>query len=93
VDRGEPPEPPPAGRVLLALSRADFRPTLTALSDWQRAALECCDTPLPLPLPELALMLAARLGEAEGTVLADLSLWLPVAQAQGLVTLRSGTTP
>jgi len=87
VDRGEPPELPQAQRMSLAISRRDFRPTMTPLSSWQQVALECCAT--PRPLPELAMTLAARLGQTEGTVLADLSLWLPVAQEQGLVTLTA----
>lgn len=86
VARGEPPEAPPAERMLLAVSRVDFHPSMTPLRDWQWVALECCAT--PRRLPELASMLAARFGEAEGAVLADLSLWLPNAREQGLVALH-----
>jgi hypothetical protein len=89
MDRGEPPEPPPEERTLLAVSRVDFRPTLTPLHDWQREALACCDT--PRPLSELAARLAALRGESEGAVRADLALWLPVAREQGLVNLEHGS--
>jgi hypothetical protein len=85
VGRGEPPQAPPEKRTLLAVSRVDFRPTLTPLHEWQWAALACCDT--PRPVSELAAVLAARRGESEGAVRADLALWLPVAREQGLVKL------
>jgi hypothetical protein len=87
VERGEPPEAPPAERLLLAVSRVDFHLTMTPLRDWQRVALECCA--MPRSLPELASTLAGRLGEAEGAVRADLALWLPLAREQGLMTLRA----
>jgi len=90
VDRGEPPAAPPAERMLLAISRVGFHPTMTPLSPWQWVALECCAT--PRPLSALAEALAIRLGEAEGAVLAALSLWLPVARERGLVSLaQSGS--
>jgi hypothetical protein len=85
VDRDEPPGAPPAQKTLLAVSRMDFHPTLTPLEEWQRAALELCET--PRPLRELSATLATELGEDEGATLADLSLWLPLARQQGLFML------
>jgi hypothetical protein len=87
VDRGEPPRAPPAERTLLAVSRVDYHPTLTPLREWQRAAIELCE--IPRPLRDVATTLATQSGESEGAVLADLSLWLPLARQQGLVTLTA----
>ncbi|WP_426751081.1 putative DNA-binding domain-containing protein [Myxococcus sp. Y35] len=85
VERGIQPEAPPPARTVLAVSRMDFRPTMAPLHDWQRVTLEGCAT--PRPLPQLAKELAVRVGETEGAMLAELTLWLPVAREQGLVTL------
>ncbi|AEI64920.1 DNA-binding domain-containing protein [Corallococcus macrosporus] len=72
VDRGTQPEVPPTARTLLAISRVGFHPTLTALLDWQYAALKSCAA--PRPLRDLAAELAAQRGETGGAMLAELAL-------------------
>ena len=85
VDRGEAPSRPEARPVHLAVSRVDYRIVWTELSLWQQRALSGCGA--PRSLPELAEEVAAASGQERGATLADLLVWLPVAEGRGLVSV------
>ena len=70
---------------MLAVSRVDYRPTLTELLPWQAQALAGCGC--PRRLGALAEDTGAMGGQSTGAVLADLMLWLPAAQGLGLVAV------
>jgi hypothetical protein len=86
VDRAEPPVAPDPRATYLAVSRVAYRILWTELSPFQREVLVAC--PAPRALPALAVDVAAELGLTSGAALADLALWLPVAEGLGLVSLR-----
>ena len=91
VDRGEAPVTPEARPVHLAVSRVDYRIAWTELVPWQQRALDGCRG--PRALPALAEEIAAASGEDRGAALADLIVWLPVAEGRGLVSVSRGQGP
>lgn len=86
VDRGEPPGPPPPRRLSLAISRVDYRITMTEIAAWQHAALIACRA--PCSLAAVVDRVAPVHGADRGAALAALLVWLPVAEGLGLIAWR-----
>jgi hypothetical protein len=89
VDRGEAPSVPQPRPCILGVSRVDFRPVVTELTHWQRRTLAVFS--IGRPVGAVADLVASELGESAGSVLADLWLWLPIAQGLGLLRARRGS--
>jgi hypothetical protein len=83
VDVGAAPETPGPKRVELAISRVEYRPVLSELSPWQALALRFAAE--ALPLHRLAAEVASVTNQSVGTLLADLVLWLPIAESFGML--------
>lgn len=81
VDGDEPPAPE-ARPTLVAIARADYRVRLHTLGPGRFAWLEALGHGGAPALPAVA---KAAQGEAPGKLLADLTLWLPLAIQAGLV--------
>lgn len=89
LERGEAAPPPSLGPQYVAVSRADYHVTRTALEPWQHRLLEACSARGEGPArsgsrPDRA----AQLASIElGTLLA----WLPSAVALGLIEVAAAT--
>jgi hypothetical protein len=82
-DLGERTEPPTPRTSLVAIGRSNYRVHVEEISDWQFAFLRACE----LPTSSYPAVRAAALesGRDPGQVLADVSLWLPVAFELGFL--------
>ena len=89
VDRGEAPPMLEARATHLAVSRVQYRILWTELSAFQRDVLVACRTPVSLSTVAGQLPCAAEIDHA--AVLADLMLWLPVAEGLGLLAAHRAT--
>jgi hypothetical protein len=76
-DRGERPEPPPARNSFAAIGRSNYRIHMENIALWQFAFLRACEHPVSL---YFAVQRAAReSGTEPAYVLAEVTMWLPVA--------------
>lgn len=82
VGDGEPPPAPEARPTVVAIARADWRVRLHTLSPGRFAWLEAVGHD---GAPVQAAAVTAAGGEDAGRLLADLTLWLPLAAQGGLV--------
>lgn len=83
IDAGEPPGPPSPRRMSLAISRFEYRLTMTETAPWQHDALVACRA--PCSLAALVDRIAPAHGADRGAALAALLVWLPVAEGLGLI--------
>ncbi|HEX3766069.1 MAG TPA: DNA-binding domain-containing protein [Kofleriaceae bacterium] len=88
VDRGEPPGAPEPRRMSLAISRFEYRITMTETAAWQHQVLMACRT--PCSLAALVDRAAPDHGADRGAALAALLVWLPVAEGLGLIRRHGG---
>jgi hypothetical protein len=88
LDRGGPIDPPPPCPTPVAVARSRWRVTVHSLPAWRHAWLEALGTEEGGADVHAAAARAAQAsGRDTGAVIADLTLWLPVAAAQGLVAV------
>ncbi|HEU4596948.1 MAG TPA: DNA-binding domain-containing protein [Pyrinomonadaceae bacterium] len=76
-DRGERPEPPSPSTSFVAVGRSDYRLHLEEIAPWQNAFLRACER--PVALYEAVRRAALESGKEPAQVLAEVSVWLPVA--------------
>ncbi|WP_051695767.1 DNA-binding domain-containing protein [Caulobacter sp. UNC358MFTsu5.1] len=86
VDQGGPIDPPPPCPTPVAVARSRWRVAVHALPVWRHAWLEALGED-GTDVHAAAARAAQATGRETGAVIADLTLWLPVAAAQGLVTV------
>lgn len=84
VDRGGPIDPPPPSPTPVAVARSRWRVAVHALPVWRYAWLDALGED-GADIHAAAARAARASGREAGAVIADLTLWLPVAAAQGLV--------
>lgn len=84
VDQGGPIDPPPSCLTPVAVARSRWRVAVHALPPWRFAWLEALGEE-GSDIHAAAARAAQASGRETGAVIADLTLWLPVAAAQGLV--------
>lgn len=82
-DRGERPAPLKPKATLVALGRSDYRVHVEEVTHWQFAFLKACER--PASLYTAARLAAAESGKEPASVLAELTVWLPVAAGLGLL--------
>lgn len=82
-DRGERPEPPRPRPAFVAVGRSNYRARVEEVSPWQFAFLRACERPaFPYTSAQRA---AAESGAGPAQVLAELTVWLPVALEFGFL--------
>lgn len=82
-DQGERPRPPAPGTSLVAIGRFDYRINLEEVAVWQFAFLKACERPVSLTIA--AQRAAEEAGKESAVVLAELSVWLPLAIELGFI--------
>ncbi|KAB8038210.1 HvfC/BufC N-terminal domain-containing protein [Janthinobacterium aquaticum] len=88
-DKVLPPQPA-ASPSFVAIARWNYRISMHALEPWQFYFLQAAAE--PAPLQQCALQAASAADLPVDQVLADATLWLPVATAAGMVTQVDQTT-
>lgn len=83
VAQGENPEPPARRISRVAVTRVDYRIQMIELSHWQYGFLQACRD--PISVPAAAAMAAKQCDRPVSKILADLMIWLPVADGAGLI--------
>ncbi|MBO9557894.1 MAG: putative DNA-binding domain-containing protein [Caulobacter sp.] len=89
VDQGGPIDPPPSCSTPVAVARSRWRVAVHVLPSWRHAWLEALGSvgggEEGADVHAAAARAAQATGRETGAVIADLTLWLPLAAAQGLV--------
>lgn len=83
VAQGENPEPPARRISRVAVSRVDYRIQMIELAQWQYEFLLACRD--PISVPAAAALAAERCNRPVSRILADLMIWLPLADEEGLI--------
>lgn len=86
VDQGGPIDPPPPCPTPIAVARSRWRVAVHALPAWRHGWLQALGEE-GSDVHAAAARAAQASGRETGAVIADLTLWLPVAAAQGLVAV------
>ena len=85
-DRGERPEAPPPRRSLVAVGRSNYHVHMEEVEPWQFAFLKACER--PVSLYSAAGRAALESGKETAQVLAEVSVWLPVAVEFGYLIVN-----
>ena len=86
-DTAERPEAPSPRRSFVAVGRTNYRVHVEEIAPWQFALLKACGE-RPVSLYAAARRAAVESGKDVGQVLAEVSVWLPVAVEFGYVTAK-----